>query len=110
MVYLQVENCNQRFGRLEVLKKNKWEDPDLSVIKEKKIRKTNAMVSKNKSKKRINSAISIMLKEARKNLKNEIKENSVGTPHKNTWIVSMIIKVYVKQRDYNLIIDYTEIL
>ncbi|XP_055311605.1 uncharacterized protein LOC129574137 [Sitodiplosis mosellana] len=100
MVYLQVENCNQRFNRLEILKNNKWVDPDLCVIKEKKIRKTNSMISKNTiSKKRVNSAVGVMLKEARKILRNETKENDVGrrtpmTQHGGTWIVEDCLTNY----------------
>lgn len=93
MVYLQVENCNQRFDRLKKLCSTDWIDPDIQ--KEKKIRMAKtSMVSKNKtSKKRVNSAVTMMLKEARKNLKKEgTKENNplirCITPRRSTWIVS----------------------
>lgn len=104
MVYIQVENCNQRFDRLKMLKNNGWEDPDLIATKEKKILKTRSMVSKKTttSKKRLKSALSEMLKEARKNIKkeNEVLSSSIQchTPRKNTWIVSsktVIIVVFI---------------
>lgn len=79
MVYIQVENCNARFQRLEVLKENNWEDPELRVVKEKKIIKDKAMVAKAKpAKKRINSALAAMLKEARQKY-TESKQNAKNT-------------------------------
>lgn len=44
MVYLQVENCNQRFERLEKLRTNNWEDPEINIAKQKKLRPNNSMV------------------------------------------------------------------
>lgn len=44
MVYLQVENCNQRFERLEQLKTNNWEDPEINIAKQKKLQPKNSMV------------------------------------------------------------------
>lgn len=92
MVHLQVDYCNQRFDRLKILRNNDWSDPDIKKEKKIRISKT-SMVSKNKaSKKRVNSAVSMMLKEARKNLRKEgTKENNplirCVTPRKNTWVV-----------------------
>lgn len=97
MVYLQVENCNQRFERLKTLKNNEWIDPDLNVVKEKKISKLSSMVSKKPKEKCVNSALSAMLKEARKKIRNETKENKAEgrspmvrcvTPRRSTWVVS----------------------
>lgn len=87
MVYLQVENCNQRFDRLKSLKTNGWNDPELVVSKEKKIRTENSMVSKKKTvKKRVNTALAEMLKEARAKYK-ESKENKVRDNHWNSNIL-----------------------
>lgn len=88
MVYLQVENCIQRFDRLKILRNSGWEDPDLNTMKEKTIRKIN---SKTTSRKRVKSSLSEMLKEARKKLKNPVRSPLVQcqTPRSNnTWIVS----------------------
>ncbi|XP_031618886.1 guanylate kinase-associated protein mars [Contarinia nasturtii] len=106
MMYIQVEQLNQRFERLKMLKENNWEDPAINVSKQKKIRPDNAMVAKFKpAKKRVNSALAAMLKEARKKY-NESKENkemsnqindvvfmkkrlssAKSTPQKTPWIV-----------------------
>lgn len=73
MVYIQVENCNKRFDRLDVLKANDWQDPDVKVTKTKKI-KANGAITKAKFKSiKPNSVLMDMLMKARKNV--ESKEN-----------------------------------
>lgn len=78
VVYIQIENCNKRFDRLEVLKENQWQDPDLKVTKKKKIRSNNA-ISKNIKPKafKANIVLAEMLKAARKNfIDNQQKEQN----------------------------------
>lgn len=68
MVYLQVENCVQRFEELENLRNNQWKESDL---KENAVKKT--------SKKMKNKSIGVMLKKARKNLLiNKMNKGTVG--------------------------------
>lgn len=75
MVYMQVENCNARFDRLEGLKANDWQDPEIKVTKTKKIKVNGAIGKTNKAKmSRPNSVLAKMLMEARKKMK-ETKEN-----------------------------------
>lgn len=97
-----------------MLKNNDWEDLVLSEMKEKKIRNLRSMVSKTKtSKKNVTSALSAMLKEARKNFRNATKENEVGvktptfrcvTPHKNTWVVRMNLLSCIQIIPYSFIL------
>lgn len=82
MIYLQVENCNQRFERLEKLKKCNWDDPELHVVKKKKIRAEGITIIKNKPTitKRPNSALSEMLKLARqKHIDNKTSKHNANT-------------------------------
>lgn len=121
MVYIQVEQLNQRFERLEMLKSNNWEDPALvNVPKQKKLRRDNAMVSKKPAaKKRVNSALAAMLKEARKKYieskENKQQSNQVNdvvvmgkrfsltkpaTPQKSVWNVStQITNISIKNQN-----------
>lgn len=70
MVYIQVDNCSARFQRLDSLKDNNWEDPELNVRKEKKIRNNDTTIAKKKPRNdRANSALAKMMQEARKKYK-----------------------------------------
>lgn len=70
MVYLQVDNCNQRFERLETLKKDNWIDATMNVSKEKKIRTEGITIAKNKPvKKNANRALQAMIQKARQQYK-----------------------------------------
>lgn len=75
LVYIQVENCNYRFEKLESLKNNDWINFE-DAPKEKKIQKKNAMVNKHKitTKRQASESLSKMLMEARKKV-NESKFN-----------------------------------
>lgn len=69
MVYMQVENCDKRFERLQQLKSNGWEDPELKRKAKKPKRPalngvTNTTSFKAKAP-RSNSALSQMLRAAR---------------------------------------------
>lgn len=80
MVYIQVENCNKRFDRLDVLKANDWQDPDIKVTKTKKI-KANGAITKAKAKTiKPNSVLMEMLMKARKKVmeSKENKETQIG--------------------------------
>lgn len=49
LIYIQVENCEKRFARLEQLKANKWIDPDLEpAVKPKRILRKKKMVATTK--------------------------------------------------------------
>lgn len=74
MVYMQVENCNARFDRLDTLKANDWTDPDIKVTKTKKLKTNGGIVKAKGKKRRSNGMLSKMLDEARKKMK-ESKEN-----------------------------------
>lgn len=81
MIYLQVENCNQRFERLENMKKCNWDDPELHVVKKKKIRAEGITIAKSKPTitKRPNSALSEMLKLARqKHIDNKASKHNAN--------------------------------
>lgn len=103
MVYLQIENCNQRFELLETLKSNNWEDfcdgNTGNITKQKKLQPKNSMVTKNKPSHKCNSALAKILKQARENYKTSNKnsgtkfiDNSVKKiqASKNGWMVSKI--------------------
>lgn len=93
MVYIQVEHCNRRFERLEKFKKNDWEDPELNIVKQKKLRRQNAMVTKpKKTTTKANSALTKMLLEARKNLK-ESKTKTIANQSTNMVITPIAMKL-----------------
>lgn len=109
MVYLQIENCNQRFERLETLKSNNWEDfCDVNtgnITKQKKLQPKNSMVTKNKPSFKCNSALAKILKQARENYKNSNKNSGTHfidnskvkklQASQNGWMVS---KIFLKSR------------
>lgn len=94
MMFMQVENCDKRFARLETLMLNGWEDPDLKkkVIKTKPKESGVVKTTNFKSKSiRPNNVLSQMLKAARKQyLENKEAEASTGANGRRKSVLAVI--------------------
>lgn len=73
MVFMQVENCNARFERLNLLRLNNWEAPELQDAKKKKS-KLNGIKNAKVFKAKPNRGLQEMMRAARK----AFKENAPG--------------------------------
>lgn len=113
MVYMQVENCDKRFDRLDKIKANGWQDPELVPTKVKKIRSENPISkSKPKAVRTGNPALEKILREARRRHRENALANDngvvfamgklapsnrlnssgarVSTPRRSIWVVSSL--------------------
>lgn len=76
MVFIQVENCDKRFDRLNQLKANNWEDPDLQVKKVKKIRAGGVAKPRPKPKRAMDPKLEALLQAARKKHKENVQKQA----------------------------------
>lgn len=91
MVFIQVENCDKRFQRLNMLRSNNWEDPELKKLAAKKKKpKLNGVSNANNFKAKSNSALSQMLKAARKQFKENAERETATGNRRRSLVLSAV--------------------
>lgn len=76
MVFMQVENCNERFQKLQILKENDWVEDDFLPVKVLKQTKNRKVVKKEVS---ASSGIQKMIEEARIKMKQNKISSATGS-------------------------------